>query len=178
MNIPRLFLIFVVAFFCAVTTRAEDKLHYRVQLKVSGSENDLAEITSFMTRELRRIGDVEVVENDPLFVISVIALSTSNRAGAPTGYTLSVVVEMPVRYHQVRGNIAKAVDENQMKFFDVYFNNTTRLLSHLVQVGGSDRLETLCKKIIASIDGSDFENHRKFVQQFREFQKNQTIPTK
>lgn len=178
MNTSRLILMLLTAFFYAASIRAEDKFHYRVQLKVSASENDRGEVTSFLTRELRRIGDIEVVENDPLFVISVVALSTSNRSGNPTGYTLSVVVEMPVRYRQVRDTFAKTFDADMMKVMDFSFDNTTRLLTHLVQVGGTDNLDTICKKIVANIDGDVFENQRKLVQQFLEMQKNQAIPTK
>ena len=131
MTAPRLFLAF---FLLAMPFRGDDKVHHRVLLSVSASDTLKGEATSYLTRELRRVGDIDVVGDDPWFVISVAALS------GPTGYTLSVVVERPVRYREVRDFYAKKLDETTMKLMDMSFEDTTRILRHFVQVGPPDDL--------------------------------------
>ena len=173
MNTSRLFLILLTATFYAATVRAEDRPRYRVQVKVSASDNAKNEVTSFLKRELRKIGDIDLVETDPTMIISVVALAISNRSGVPTGYCLSVVVEKPVPYRQIRDEYAKAFDPNIIPLMDTVFDNTTRLSSHFAGVCGPEELEFECKQVIANIDGSVFEDTRKFVQQITDLQKSQ-----
>jgi hypothetical protein len=104
-------------------------------------------------------------------------MANTNRGGTHAGYTLSVVVESPVPYRQVRDLLAKKLDEKTLEMTDLLFENTTRISSHFVQVGPPDELEDLCKKIVASIDGEIFEDSRKFSQQFLEgLKKDQPSP--
>ncbi len=150
----------VVAFLGLIASaHADEKTHLRVKLSVSADDTIRGEVTSYLSRKLRGISDIDVVENDPRFVISVIAMVNRNRGGTHTGNTLSVVVESPVRYP--RDSLAMKLDENTLKMTDLLFWKTTRILGHFVQVGAPDELEDLCKKIVASIDGEIFEEWRK-----------------
>jgi hypothetical protein len=179
MNIPRLFLFLFLASIFVTPLRAADKINCRVQFKISAAENIRGVVTSYLSRELRALGDIDIVEDDPWFILSVIAVATSNRAGNPTGYTFSVVVERPVLYRKMRDEFAKLLDEKMMKVMDISFDNTARIVSHFVQLGAVDELENLCKKVIADIDGNVFEPDRKISQQYLEMMKKiQTTPAK
>ena len=179
MNIPRLFLLLFLAAFATAPVRAAEKVNYGVRLKVAASENIRGVVTSYLSRELRRLGDIDIVEDSPWFTLSIIAVAASNRAGTQTGYAFSVVVERSIPYRKMRDEFAKLLDGNMMKVMDVSFDNAARIVSHFVELGGVDELENLCKKIIADIDGNQFEEQRKVSQQLLEImKKNQASPAK
>lgn len=154
-----------VVFFVPLFIFADGKSNHRIQLDVSAPETIKGEVTSYLSREIRRIGDVELVDTDPFLKISVLALVNSSRANGPIGYTLVFLVEKPVRYRQFRSSLAKSLDPTTLAVADFAFDNTTSVLSHFVQVGGVEDLEMLCKKSVAEIDGTAIEGQRKLFQQ-------------
>lgn len=170
-------LVFVFAF-CFVAASHAD-VHYRVKLNVSATENIKGEVVSYLSRQLRQISDIDIVDDDPTIIISVIALETRNKGGLSTGYALSILVQRPIRYPQMREVLATKLDKGAMAVLDLAFVNSTAILSHFIQTGGSDELESLCRKIIADIDGNVFENERKFSRQLvEEFKKSLSTPSK
>ena len=69
------------------------------------------EAISFLTRELRALGDVEVIDTvvDADYHISVVALETSSRAsGAHTGYAVSAIVTAPVNLDTLKLAVCRA----------------------------------------------------------------------
>ena len=119
-----LLLVFVVGFLAAVPLRGKDKDHYRVRLVVGGPDSIIGETTSYLTRELRRVGDIDVVEDDPHFTIDLLAEPNPDRT-----YTFSVVV------------IGTSPTAVKWKHFLLRLPGTT------------DDLEVLCRKVAAQIDG-------------------------
>ena len=68
-----------------------------VRVTVSAPDSMKREALSFLTRELRALGDVEVVDTAPRYQIQVVALETSSRASSvPTGYAVSAIVTSPI----------------------------------------------------------------------------------
>lgn len=178
MNARRLFLAFLASLFAAMPLCGDDKINHRVQLNVSASDSIKSEVISYISRELRSLGDINIVADDPWFTISVVGLPLGG-GNNTTGYALSVIVERPVRYRLVRDFYAKWLEERTLKLMDVTFQNTTHLLTHFVQLGPTGGLEDMCKKIVAEIDGSVFEKARISNQQGREFlEKEQANPRK
>jgi hypothetical protein len=92
------FLIFVFAFSALAEFPLPQKW-IKVRVPVSAPDSMKREALSFLTRELRALGDVEVVDtvvdNFPYYQIQVVALETSSRA-VPTGYAVSAIVTAPV----------------------------------------------------------------------------------
>lgn len=179
----RLFSLLISLTFAVPRLHAEDKFRISVQLKVSADDTIQGEVTSYLSREIRRLGDIDLVENEPSITISVIALVNKNRGDTTTGHTLSILAERPVRYRQMRQSLAKALSaehvDSMLKVTDLVFDNTSRVLSHFVQVGPVDELENLCKKIVAQIDGTVFEGERKIYQRVLEMMmKNAQNPKK
>ena len=80
-------------------TSSADEFLDEVRVTVSASDSMKREVLSFLTRELRALGDieVEVVDTAPRYQIEVVALETSSRASTvPTGYAVSAIVTSPV----------------------------------------------------------------------------------
>jgi hypothetical protein len=119
--IARLLLLVLVA---AVPLRGKDKDHYRVRLIVGSPANSIIGVTtSYLTQELRRVGDIDVIEDDAHFIIDVVA--SPNPDGT---YIFSVVVmgtSAPFKYTH----------------FLIGLHGTT------------DDLEVLCRKVAAHIHG-------------------------
>ena len=67
----------------------------RVKLSVSGSENIKDEVVSYLSRELRALGDVVIVEQDARWELSVIVMELASRGGSKNGLAFSVVVIRP-----------------------------------------------------------------------------------
>ena len=76
---------------------------------------------------------------------------------------MSVVVERPINYKPLQQLLATKFDDNTLKLLDLGLDGTPQVLDHSVQVGND--LENMCKKIVADIDGSVFEDSRKLSQQ-------------
>ena len=167
----KLFAVVCALLFAITSLHGEDKIKCRVQLKVSASETLTDETTSYLTRELRRIDDIDVVNDDPWYVVNVVALETSNNAGTSTGYVFSIVVESPLHPKSLRDLLATKVDENALKIFDFALRTATHIESHFLQVGPTGELESICKKIVAKIDGSVLEDSRKVQQQIYDLTK-------
>jgi hypothetical protein len=119
-----LLLVLVVGFLAAVPLRGQDKDHYRVRLIVGSPANSIIGVTtSYLTQELRRVGDIDVIEEDPHFIIDVVATPDSDRT-----YMFSVVVigtSPPFKYTH----------------FVIGLHGTT------------DDLDVLCRKVAAHIHG-------------------------
>jgi hypothetical protein len=88
------FLIFVFAL--SALADDQEKL-IKVRVRVSAPDSMKPEALSFLTRELRALGDVKVVDTAPQYQIDVVALEISSRASTvPTGYAISAIVTSPL----------------------------------------------------------------------------------
>lgn len=133
---------------------------FRVTLDVSGSELIKSEVTSYISRELRSLTDIVLVDSDPDLRIEVVALASKDRLGNLLGYTLSIVVAKRLKPAFVRGVIHAFVHkEGERKLMLDLFSSQERLVSHSI-VTGAD-LQGLSKKIVADIDGEVIEAERK-----------------
>jgi len=64
----------------------------RIKVSVSADDDMTNQIVSLVTRELRSLGDVLIVETKPDYILHVVALKTELKGGYPTGHAMSVVV--------------------------------------------------------------------------------------
>lgn len=133
---------------------------FRVTLDVSGSELIKGEVVSYISRELRSLTDIVLVDSDPDLRVEVVALANKDRLGNLLGYTLSIVVAKRLKPAFVRGVINAFVHKDgERKLMLDLFSSQERLISHSI-VTGAD-LQGLSKKIVADIDGEVIEAERK-----------------
>ena len=98
------------------------------------------EIRSYLARELRSLGDVEIVEAGGDFDLQIILLKTETKGGTFTGYTVSMsVTEFVICAGKVH------------ELFVTAFLHTA----------GKDDLRKLCEGLITSFDSTVMEKRRK-----------------
>ena len=114
----------------------------RVQVLVS-SDNMKNTIESFMNRELRSLGDVEISYSEPQWTINVVHLKLAVN-GMFTGHALSVVATKAIA-SQSTNKYAAPIDA---------------LVHHVLCIGGTDDLRERCQMIVAGFDSSELEPYR------------------
>ena len=76
--------------FCASAAQTPgDK--FRVKLDISTKGESSGIVQSYVSRALRKLGDVLIVDDDPDYVLSIIVMETRNQAMNLTGYAISSV---------------------------------------------------------------------------------------
>lgn len=122
----------------------------RVSLEVSAPDNMKAEVISYLSRELRKLEDVDIADRDVNYQISVVALRLASKAGAETGYALSVIVTSPFSGLESHPALKYAV----------------MVIDHFVQT--DSQLQPLCQSVAIELDADVFEPGRKGGKRFRE----------
>ena len=148
----------------------------KVRVTVSASDSMKREALSFLTRELRALGDVEVVDTAPSYQIEVVALETSSRASTvPTGYAVSAIVTSPVNLSVLKSLFEQLGQGENAELYDSLFKATEEataghemIFGHYLRIGPSDELAKLCEGLIATIDGETFERARKAMQEMKQ----------
>jgi hypothetical protein len=163
---------FVLALFCSCVlfspAIAEDLQPFsgRVQVSVSANESIKGKIESYLSRELRSLGDVVVTDDNPRWILSVVALESESKSGYKTGVDLSVVILEPF-------NNQFFVDMVPEKSKELASSMTSSLYSysgHWLRVGAPEDLRSICNGIIADFDSSELKEARDFWQMMIDYQ--------
>jgi hypothetical protein len=120
--------------------------HIRVSLDISAADAFKAEISSSLSRELRKFEDVDIADRDVDYQISVVALQLSPSGG----YVCSVVVTSPFTGLQ---------SDRVLKY-------AVMMVAHFVQA--DPQLQRVSKHVAAELDSEVFETSRKAQKMFRE----------
>jgi hypothetical protein len=148
---------------------AQDRWSARVQVEVSAPTNDLRDqLVSYITRNLRSLGDVEVVDTNPTFKISIVSLSNTLMSGQSGGYTISTVILKPLDATQV-DLMLKSMDTPEVivNMVSIMTTDEVEFKDHLLNTGSVYQLPAMCQDLVTSLDSRVFENERK---QYRGFQ--------
>jgi hypothetical protein len=167
------FLIFVFGLSALADDR--EKL-IKVRVRVSAPDSMKPEALSFLTRELRALKDVEVVDNAPQYQLDVVALEISSHASTVhTGYAISAIVTSPFNLTIIQSIFGKFADQaNAAKRWDSMSTETDEsvtagpvlIQSNYLRIGPADELAKLCEGLIATIDGDIFESYRKTLRKW------------
>ena len=152
-----------------------------VRLEISASEEIENQIYSYFSRELRSLGDVELVEDNPEWIIHIVALQAKDRTGYSGGVIFSVVIEKVYEIHVkdlllvVRG-IFKINDDDWKelkekrqsleKLFTVIItdnnvrDNIRDLVHHSLRTDKIENTHSLCKEIVADFDAELLKKER------------------
>lgn len=140
----------------------------RVEVRVSadGSPKDL--ITSYVTRELRDIGGIVIVDSDPLYSIQIVAVDLQTKSGIKTGYALSSVVFTFLNPQSVCMLAGVAKDADRTKWLTTFVSGQGQIADHRIQICDTDGLRALCDKLVASFDSEQLEPSRKALQDLQD----------
>lgn len=149
-------------------SNAQDaKFSCRISLDVSAKEQLRVEATSYLSRELRSLGDVIVTDSDPTFIVQIVAIETHAGERA-NGYAFSVVVLEPISPGIARMMTAN-MNPKDKDLWSGYLSRRSDVADHFIQTG--PELQELCKSIIASIDTDVIEKERKGWQSYQDYLK-------
>jgi len=136
-----------------------------VKLAVSATDGIKNSVTSCLDRELRALGDVHLVNDEPDWEISVLALEVRSTRGYRGGIAISTIILTRFENEKME-NLFRPADKLRGL---AQTANLWEHPSHSLDIEASDRLDIMCKQII-----TDFEN-RYLAKSRKRFRETQTI---
>lgn len=139
------------------------KFSARVKVSVGGDEEIRNSVTSYIKRELRSLGDVEIVDENEQWLLSILAMYAKVKpSGKKTGLILSVVVlqkKEPEFFEFLIGgddDLKKKRTAQHLASYYCHFDG------HSVATWPLDSMKEGCADIVTDFDVKSLEPMRKF----------------
>lgn len=137
---------------------------FRVYVDVSGDPNIKSLITSYITRELRSIGDIVVVDSKPDYKLIIVAIEDHTTSGKKFGFSLAITI---LEYY--REDIFRFMLKEKYKdSFRSIMADLCEFKNLLVMCDSDKNLRSTCSKIVANLDNEYLEPSRKFRQRIKD----------
>jgi hypothetical protein len=162
-----------------------------VKLDISADDKIKNQVYSYLSRELRSLGDVKVVDDNLGWTIKVLAQELSNQAGHKTGIVMSsVYLKAPWADNRfalaantfLRGMAEKGEDyvpDNEEVWawpsVDRCLRSHLFFCGQVLQVGGPEDLQALCKNSVATFDAKFLIAERVLYQEFERLRKERSV---
>ena len=171
--LTRLLLVALLASFPTATAPFQQSStpQISVQLDFSITEQELEDqISSYVRRELRSLGDVIEVDEDPAYELSFLGFIIHTKARHESGFALSVLVLSPwditSLYDDCLSETAPSDLKDRFQRFTTYLP-PYRIQEHYLRAGSPDDVRSVCQKLVADIDAAVFQPHRKAPSQLK-----------
>lgn len=135
----------------------------RVRLVVSAPDSIRDSVISYLNRELNALNDVQLVDNAPQWEISVVALEIRSTRGYRGGIAVSTVVLNRFQNEE----LAPLFRPAEKAWGLAQTSNLWKYPSHSLHMDASDRLQIVCRQIVADFETKHLGEIRK---RFRESQ--------
>ena len=151
----------------------------RIRLSVAAEASLKSQITSYVSRELRALRDVSLVEDDPEYSIEIAAMALSNKANITVGAVLSTVVTGQLSASSLDALkadlVALKADGKTPTAISILSGLKGRqyLLSHYIDSGSTPDLQAMCQELVAKIDTATFQHTRQTYQQLEDLRRRQ-----
>lgn len=149
-------LIFLVVFCWPVSATTIPPFSARVQVFVSADENIQGQIESYLSRELRSLGDVVVTDARPEWILNVGCSELCLQNGYKSGLSLSVVILRPF----YNDDIMSLVSNKSKRVISTFISDLYSFDGHWFFVCNQNNLKSTCSEIIAKFDSSIISQHR------------------
>jgi hypothetical protein len=155
------------------------KFSTTVQLSIAASDEIRNLVHSYLSRELRSLGDVKLVEDNPEWIIDIIASQVKDKTGYVGGVEFSIViihrydqetVEMLLRAVKAALQInsedwEKLKETKQYADLEILFKqlsdgNRSYIVHHSLRAGSTKDMQTICQEIIADFDTEHLKKER------------------
>ncbi|MBI3698309.1 MAG: hypothetical protein HY238_26165 [Acidobacteria bacterium] len=139
----------------------------RVKLDVVSKNDTLlqSQINSYVNRELRTLGDVEIVYDNQQYTLSIIAFVIEGTYGTPIGVAMATTITEPIVTDLFKSVLKSDADKRTVELvFSVYETHINSFLN----VGPPGQVQAICKDIVVMFDSSILEMQRKFQQRLGE----------
>ena len=153
-----------------VSAQAEQQsFSVRVQVSVQAeNESVTSKIVSYVSRELRSLGDVVVTDHEPKFRLRILAVELF-ASGTPTGSIAFATVLIKPFKESAQGQTLKVILENKdSEWAFAYFKDKDLFITHWVHNGATKDLRSLCEDPVAKIDSQYIEPERRDWQASRD----------
>jgi hypothetical protein len=136
------------------------KYSANVQLVVACDDESLKnQFTSFLSRELRSLGDIVLVGENPDYIMEVTVMKAITVGGTATGFVVETNISKPFDTRMLSdcsrfpGSCLKGkVDDNRLMIIQVLTENTRRIIDATLRMGPLDKIQSTCQEIIADFD--------------------------
>jgi len=148
---------------CSISAHAQQptKPTYRVSVGVSAKDDIKSDITSYVSRELRSLSDIVIVDSTPQYIISIVGIRAKTEGGRDLGYDLSVTVTELNTEEYINALIPECLskDDWRRSSLSAALAAGEDIKQHFLVVGSD--LRKLSSDLVATIDGEVFEQARK-----------------
>jgi len=140
----------------------ESPPHTRVQVIVDCDDSALKNrIVSFISRELRSLGDVDITDVAPMYKISIVAIAVRLRSGYTAGHAVSTVISSPLV--NLDWALSDELTPEAKKSLSEMLAAHESLDDHRVFVGNEEALRASLEELIADFDAAELEPTRRFL---------------
>jgi hypothetical protein len=155
----KLLRIFICLVFVAIPSYSQNKYSTKVKLDVVAPDKIKDEVRSYLSRELRSLGDVTIIEDKPSWSISIIIVPTDTVSGQHLGYAYATLVTQPLHTDYL-DKYAKC-DADSKEMLRGALETGEIIYRFNVQTSATDELQEISKKLIAEFDSRFLDEERK-----------------
>jgi hypothetical protein len=125
----------------------------KISVKILGDKNVRNLVKSFIGRELRALKGVEITDNDPDWVLRLVTVEVKLKDGVQTGFGISGVVLKPFKSDVLTPLLDKRfINRGHTLTADLH-----SIRKHMVNIGPTEDIQKICKKIVADLDNEYLE---------------------
>ncbi len=129
----------------------------KVCVMVGAEDYIRGKIDSYIKRELRSLSDVTLVDEGADWKLSILAMEPSTRGGGKGGVVISWVILKPFNNQWLSTLFQDGYKELGLTLTD----GLCREEDHLLKVGPSEELRSMCEEMVADFDSDYIEPERK-----------------
>lgn len=123
---------------------------------------------SFIKRELRTLGDCELVTTNADFELRVLGSTIVNGTKDVVGYCLSYLVVSPsISFKGVLTRLAPAIPPDAFPTIEWAYRDRVLVELHDIAICSPSKLQDACKTIVAAFDTRILEGHRELKRSLR-----------
>lgn len=130
-----------------------------VTLAVQSHGSAEAQVASYMRNALRGLRDVDLVEVDARYYLSVL-VAPATVGDRPVGYFISCVIAMPCNGYMIE-TLMPELDRPTQNLVTSKFGGTILFLQHWTQSGPTESLKEMSDTIVADFDTKVLEAYRR-----------------
>lgn len=141
-----------------------------VQIRLTAGEDDDGKVLqnnaiSYLSREIRALGDVRVTDTRPEWEMALIILRPKVN-GTEVGYSISYVLTR----HSYPDYLVDHISKQNPKLrpvLNIYLKDVCTIEDHQLSIVPNDGLEAACKELVAGFDTEHIAPQRKFWDDMR-----------
>lgn len=153
-----LLILLVLLLMIGAPVTLSQKVMFRVAVEITAKDDNVKSlIESYIKRELRSLGDVEVVKKDPHLRIEMVCIKHKSKDGDHLGYAFATAF---TRKHSTEEWLKTDISEGLKALLTPVY-----VLENLyLKVGGRESIKSSCQEIVADLDTEHIERLRSLVR--------------